>query len=251
MQRGAIKRFGSLRRRLDRAGLAVLHIKRRPARVAHVPANRQRLIPFGAILLLVLLVAMYSAAVQTGISSLPLMPNQSTRPARIAKPPGIARVVHRSMPGVATAQNIEDLAQILMSEASPGIANAAEMVAVGHTVLNRMRVSGLRTVRDVWDGYAHHATPTAELRMLAEQVLRGDIPDTTHGATHFYSPRSMPMEGDALQGFDTGGGLEQTLGLTSKNYRPGWAAQYDIVVVAGTRASHYKFYRQPDAAIHE
>ena len=52
-----------------------------------------------------------------------------------------------------------------------------------------------------------------------------------------------------MQGFDTGGGLEQTAGLPTQNYRPGWAALYDAIDVAGVRPSYYKFYRQPDQAM--
>lgn len=43
-----------------------------------------------------------------------------------------------------------------------------------------------------------------------------EINDIREGATHFYSPRSMPKEGESTTGRDVGGGLEQTPGLDKK-----------------------------------
>jgi hypothetical protein len=250
MQRGPIKRFGSLRRRVEQAGLASLRVTCDHVRPARLPSSRRQwplVISLRTIVLLLLLgvfVVVISMALRLAIGSPPA-------PAHLPAPPMVIPVVHRALMDVDTPENVEDLAQILMSEASPGVANTTERVAVGCTVLNRLRLSRMQRVKDVWDAYAHHATPTDEVSVLAVDLLRGELADPTSGATHFYSPRSMPMEGDTVRGFDISGGLEQTLGLRRQNYRPGWAAQYEIVAVVGTRASHYKFYRQPTAPLQE
>ena len=141
------------------------------------------------------------------------------------------------------ASNIADLASIIMSEASVG--NAAERQAVGSTVLNRMSRNGTNSVEDVWDAYAHSQAPIPEITTLATNLVNGPLADNSNGSTHYYSPRSMPMEGDDTTGFDVGGGLEQTPGLAQRNYRPGWSTTYTEEAVADARPAYFKFYRQP------
>lgn len=142
-----------------------------------------------------------------------------------------------------TQSNITALAFLIMSEASVG--NHAERIAVGCTVLNRMQRNGVARVQDVWNAYAHHQAPIADIVALAEQLLGGVVVDTTHGATHYYSPISMPKEGDATDGFDIGGGLEQVPPLTYRTYRPRWALRYEAENVDGARPAYFKFYREP------
>ena len=128
---------------------------------------------------------------------------------------------------LATPQNIDDLAALIMSEASVG--NDTERRAVGLTVLNRMRRNGTNSVRGVWRAYAHAQAPTPEIRELAQDLLQGHVVDPTNGATHYYSPRSMPNENASaatLANYDVGGGLEQVPGLPRRTYRPTWAAQW-------------------------
>ena len=64
-------------------------------------------------------------------------------------------------------------------------------------------------VSDVWSAYSHNQTPTSKILELARDLLSGQIIDNTGGATHFYSPKSMPRVGDSTNGRDVRGGLEQ------------------------------------------
>ncbi len=146
--------------------------------------------------------------------------------------------------GIDTAQNSDDLALVLMSEASIG--NATERESVGWTVINRMIRNQTLSVQAVWAAYAHDQIPARLIIDLAIDLLRGRPPDPTDGCTHFYSPRTMPKVGAApaeLGGMDTKGGLEQVSGLTKKNYRPGWASIYIHQDIPGVRPAYYQFYR--------
>jgi hypothetical protein len=238
----------SLERRLRRQGLTFLCVAPRPTERVRPPAPQRAKVP-RAWLYVVALGALMVVLLVVGRAL--LSPLHRSSAAYVPDPPRTVRLTARSSAVLATIQNTDDLAQIIMSEASPGVANAVESIAVGYTVRNRMQRQGSSSVRDVWDAYAHHAAPSQEARTLAAKVLRGALPDPSGGATHFYSPRSMPMEGELLRGFDTGGGLEHTPGLPRQNYRPGWAAQYDGVDIVGVRATHYKFYRSPVPALGE
>ncbi|MFC7081110.1 hypothetical protein [Halorussus caseinilyticus] len=133
------------------------------------------------------------------------------------------------------------LAKIIMSEASIG--NTTERRAVGYTVLNRMERNGTTAVTDEWDAYAHNQDPTSEIHDLAGRILRCAEPDPSCGATHFYSPRSMPKEGDSTSGCACGGGLEWTPGLSERNYCPSWSETMCRSYVVGARQAYYKFYR--------
>lgn len=148
-------------------------------------------------------------------------------------------------PTLATPSNIDNLASIIMSEASRG--NHAEQVAVGSTVLNRMRRNGTDLVRNVSRGFSHNQVATAQIRQLAKDLLTGEVRDNTGGATNFYSPQGMPRKGQPTAGYDVGGGLEETPGLNSPNYRPGWAATYEPKPVQGVRPRFFRFYEAPGA----
>lgn len=140
-----------------------------------------------------------------------------------------------------TAENVEDLARVIMSETSAK--NEPEAIAVGYTVLNRMAKSNADTVRKVWRAYARNQAPTKKARAIAAAILTGSATDLTDGATHFYSPRSMPFEGDDIKGFDVRGGLEKIDGLKKRNYRPSWAIKFDEIKIAGISPARFKFYR--------
>ncbi len=148
-------------------------------------------------------------------------------------------------PPLATPSNIDNLSSIIMSEASIG--NYNEKVAVGSTVLNRMRRDNTTGVADVWGAYAHNQTATPQIRQLARDLLSGATSDNTGGATNFYSPQSMPRRGQPTHGYDVGGGLEETPGLNTPNFRPGWAATYEPRPVQGVRPRLFRFYEAPDA----
>ena len=150
-----------------------------------------------------------------------------------------------TQPTLATPENVRLLARILKSEASVG--NASERLAVAATVRNRLDRNKCQ-VRDVEGAYARNQEPTADETMyedIATVALAEGFQDPTGGATHYYSPRSMPMEGDSTKGFDVGGGLENTPGLKRANYRPMWATKFAYCPVNGGRPAYFKFYKQP------
>ena len=60
--------------------------------------------------------------------------------------------------------------------------------------------------------------------------------DPTQRATNWYSPRGMPKQGQSCAGFDCAGGLEQTEGLSNKNYKPGWAKR--CINISGVISMH-------------
>ena len=129
-----------------------------------------------------------------------------------------------------------------MSEASIG--NDPERASVGFTVVNRLKMFGKTAVDQVWSAYAHNQAPTAELVALARQWLAGQRVDITKGATHFYSPRSMPKEGDATGGFDVGGGLELVPPLQVRTFAPSWIKTMQLVEIDGVRPAFYKSLSQ-------
>jgi hypothetical protein len=147
---------------------------------------------------------------------------------------------HAMAAGLASETNVMNLATLLMSEASIG--NDTERAAVGFTVLNRMTNGNRTNVDQVWNAYAHNQSPTSPLIALARQLLGGLRTDITEGSTHFYSPRSMPKEGQSTGGFDVAGGLELVDGMTVRSFAPSWAKTMRYVQIAGVRPAFYKFY---------
>lgn len=144
-----------------------------------------------------------------------------------------------------TDTNVFALGKVLTSEAGRFIASDAARRAVAFSVLNRMDRIGTDQVTDVWDAYAHSRDPSAESRALARDVLSCSVADNSAGATHFYSPVSMPKEGEDTSGFDVGGGLEWSRGLSERNYRPSWGANLPRCYVPGAAPENYKFFRLP------
>ena len=124
---------------------------------------------------------------------------------------------------------------------------------VGWTVVNRMKRHRYSAVSSVWshNNYAHTYPGTFISRRIAEDILAGKARDISQGATHFYSPRSMPKEGDThLSGTDIGGGLEEVPGVTGphgravRNYRPGWVKYYHSIRIPQIKENEFKFYRE-------
>jgi LysM repeat protein len=126
----------------------------------------------------------------------------------------------------ATSENIEELARVLMSEASVG--NEQEREAVGNTILNRMQRNHTNKVADItgYGAYDRTQAPTPEMRALATRLLNGEVADNTNGATHFYSPDGMKK--DANQ----------------QPTAPNWASEYPERHVDGARDAKFRFYRQ-------
>ena len=145
--------------------------------------------------------------------------------------------------GTTVAKPLVHRSSIIMSEASRG--NHTEQVAVGSTVLDRMRRNGTDLVQNVSRGFSHNQVATPQIRQLARDLLTGEVRDNTGGATNFYSPQGMPRQGQPTAGYDVGGGLEETPGLNSPNYRPGWAATYEPRPVQGVRPRFLRFYEAP------
>lgn len=107
-----------------------------------------------------------------------------------------------------------------------------------------MRRNGTALVGDV-GGYRDDRDPDDASRQIAQGILNGNIADNTGGATHFYTPLRMPREGQPTGKYDVGGGLESTAGLSSRNYRPFYATQYEAKSVPGVRDANFRFFRAP------
>ena len=136
------------------------------------------------------------------------------------------------------------LAHVIVSEASVG--NENERRAVAWTFRNRLD-RGLAL-----HSYARNHTPGEPYFELARQVLTAQVEaDVTKGGTHFFSPRSMPRQGDEgrCKGnggiYDCSGGLVFVEGLDTPAYAPFWHLLYEWLPCDGIRKTHFLFYRIP------
>ena len=137
------------------------------------------------------------------------------------------------------------IAKVVVSEASVG--NKEEQRAVAWTFRNRLD-RGLSLL-----SFAMDRTPDQDWYLeLAHHVLTMPAEaDVTNGATHFFSPRSMPLQGDEdrckTHGgiYDCDGGLVYVEGLTKPAYAPFWHLLYEWLPVPGIRKTHFLFYRIP------
>lgn len=137
------------------------------------------------------------------------------------------------------------MAKIIVSEASVG--NEEEQRAVAWTFRNRLD-RGLSLL-----SYAMDGTPNREWYFdLSRQVLTAPAElDVTKGATHFFSPRSMPLQGEEERCkenggvYDCAGGLVFVDGLDAPAYAPFWHLLYEWLPVQGIRKTHFLFYRIP------
>lgn len=152
-------------------------------------------------------------------------------------------------------RNQQLLARVLISESSIG--NEAERQAVGLTVINRMKQRQTDKVSDVVqvNGFYHYAIDQdpllyPEYAELAQKLLNGQISDFTEGATHFFSPYSMPKEGDSTANFDCDGGLVRYKSpRTSRQIRvctPSWSRtlRYVNLQTRGIRPFFFEFYAE-------
>ena len=90
--------------------------------------------------------------------------------------------------------------------------------------------------------------PTLNTLRIAKGILEGTIRDNSQGATNFYTPSRMPVEGETTPGIDSGGGLESVPGATRggravKNYRPLWATHFLRVSTPQIPEKTFKFYK--------
>jgi hypothetical protein len=128
-------------------------------------------------------------------------------------------------------REVNCLAIVLMSEASIG--TTAERTAVAWTVFNR--VSSPRFPNTICEvafsgAYATNQNPTQDIINLARNLIQNRGTDPTGGATHFFSPISMPKEGEEYLcrlpvgrgNMDCNGGLREVPGITKRVYFPSW-----------------------------
>ena len=120
---------------------------------------------------------------------------------------------------------------------------------VGWTVVNRMKQTGIKAVSSIPFGqYGHNSMPTLNSLRIAKGILEGTIRDNSQGATNFYTPSRMPIEGETKPHIDIGGGLESVPGVTRngkavRNYSPGWVQRFPRVLTPQIPERTFKFYR--------
>lgn len=166
-------------------------------------------------------------------------------------------------PEKAKPDNIEWLGKVIASEAGSIYDEGnwvkctdEERAAVGWTVLNRFK-SGTygETIEEVVTAsgqYAHNQDSTPEIRELATKLLEGQIPDPTGGATHFFSPISMPKEGESTTGFDVGEELYEVPGIPKLVYFPSWTKTYAWGdELDNVRKAYFMFYRSGAPPTHQ
>ena len=130
--------------------------------------------------------------------------------------------------------------------------NETEQTMVDWTVVKRMKNQYFQRLSEVWlnGNSAHGSPPTYTSLRIAEGILTGTIADISQGATHFYSPSTMPKKGQTIRhGMDLGGGLESVIGAFEhgrpiENYLPRWAASYPRIFVPGIQDKDFKFFKK-------
>jgi hypothetical protein len=142
------------------------------------------------------------------------------------------------------------LATALMSEASVG--TYEERIAVAWTIFNRVDSPNFpNTICEVVNQRGQYATnqePTQELLDLAGSLIADRGVDPTGGAIYFFSPISMPKEGEPTGGYDVGGGLHEVAGIDDRVFFPSWALTNEPAgEIPGVRPGYYMFYRDQPA----
>jgi hypothetical protein len=166
----------------------------------------------------------------------------------------LAGAAREAKPGVDTLRqaNLATLSGILHTEARGE--DTMVMAAMGQTILNRMTRNGTADVADVKRAYgAPHPKPDEKSLQVARDLLEGRLPNTTQGATHYYSPKNMPREGASTSGFDVGGGLESVPGVDTgkpaftpkRSYRPVWTTdpRFTRIVTPSVPEASAKLFR--------
>lgn len=143
--------------------------------------------------------------------------------------------------------NVETVARIIRSEM--GIGNAAEQRAIAWAVRNQMVRLNTRDAIAAQNhfGDAHGSAPTDDDRHLAQEVLSVDMRnDTGGGAIKWFSPRSMPSEGESCARFDCRGGLitvADPAGINRRKFAPAFHRDMTYVAVTAARDWFVRFYR--------
>jgi hypothetical protein len=145
------------------------------------------------------------------------------------------------------SQDVKCFATALMSEASVG--TDEERAAVAWTIFNRVSSPNFpNSICDVINQRSQYATnqePTQELLDLAESLIANRGTDPTGGAVYFFSPRSMPKEGDDTSRYDIGGGLHDVTGIDKKVYFPSFTLTHEYAGdLQGVRPAYYMFYQE-------
>ncbi|CAF1448858.1 unnamed protein product [Didymodactylos carnosus] len=128
-----------------------------------------------------------------------------------------------------------DLGRCIMSEGSIGY--LAEKTALAFVCQRNSK-------------HARNQEPSTAVLNLAKRVLAGKIPDLTKGASHWYSPRSMPSSAQKSKcsppigtgNMDCRGGLESVCSPSVKSYKPSWATR-GYIEISGVRPCYFKFHK--------
>jgi hypothetical protein len=192
---------------------------------------------------------------------------------RVTKPVAPIATTKRSL----SAADVELIARVIASEAGSIFdfakgayveATETERAAVGWTILNRLAAAPSNSLSAILGGqpsdgkckvYACGQQPTQQIHDLAQRVVDKKIADPTKGATHFFSPISMPWEGEEggyitrlraqFGDFDTRGGVQVVPGLPKRVYFPSWATTMEAVGNVGSiRPTYFMFYRSKVSA---
>jgi hypothetical protein len=142
------------------------------------------------------------------------------------------------------------LGSVMMSEAP----DRAARIMIGWTIVNRMRQQHVPLVASAVvakhkQQYSTRQPGTNATCDLARQILTDQLPDSSQGATNFYTPATMPREGESTVGNDVKGGLEQVRGVKGKDgrpartYRPRFAARMIRVQTPSIPEAEFKFYK--------
>jgi uncharacterized protein DUF4157 len=159
-----------------------------------------------------------------------------------------------------TAENVAELGDIVHSEV--GIGNADEKKAVAWAMRNQMirvgtakvasafkvnQVSRKQTVKIDPKDLPDEVRRKNESAAIADEILKKAMSDdTTSGANRWWSPDSMPKEGESCAGMDCKGGLVTVKDLTGKNrkvYSPSWAKDMTRVKISGVRNWRLMLYK--------
>lgn len=143
--------------------------------------------------------------------------------------------------------NLDLVAKIIKSEL--GIGNEAEQRAIGWAVRNQMVRLNTRSAADARDHFndADNQPADAKSRHNAQYVLSLDMGhDTTDGAIKWFSPMSMPSQGESCANHDCGGGtisVADNSGTVHQKYAPTFHQHMTYVTVTGVREWHARFYK--------